>query len=280
MLLPVDFSDRCMGMLQYAKAAAAKYDAELILLHVAAPIYEIPATGISGPVFIPVPREVITKTGDELEKFGADQLQGIKVRRVLHEGDPVEQIVRFAASEKIDLITMPTHGYGAFRQFLIGSVTAKVLHDVCCPVLTGAHMGEEPAAKLGRFSNVLCAIDLGPQSPGVLQWASQLATDFHAQLGVVHAVPPLSPGSGLGGREEVANMARKDVETVLSAIGPATATVHIQEGEAAKAVCSFAKEAGADLLVIGRGPRDKTHGRLTTQVYAIVRQSPCPVIGI
>jgi hypothetical protein len=30
-LLPVDFSDRCMGMLPYAKAVAAKYAAELIV---------------------------------------------------------------------------------------------------------------------------------------------------------------------------------------------------------------------------------------------------------
>ena len=30
----MDFSDRCMGMLPYAQAVAAKYGAELILLHV------------------------------------------------------------------------------------------------------------------------------------------------------------------------------------------------------------------------------------------------------
>jgi hypothetical protein len=34
------------------------------------------------------------------------------------------------------MILMPTHGYGPFRQMLLGSVTAKVLHDSKCPVLT------------------------------------------------------------------------------------------------------------------------------------------------
>ncbi len=267
-------------MLQYAKAAALKYDAELILLHVAIPIYELPATGIAGPVFIPVPQEMIAKTGNELEMFGADQLQGVKVRRAIYEGDPVAQIVGFAKSEKIDLIAMATHGYGVFRRLLLASVTSKVLHDVCCPVLTGVHMEEQPAAKLAHFSNVLCAIDLGPQSPGVLQWASQLATDFDAQLSIVHAVPSLGSGKDFDWREEIGKLARKDVEKLVGAIGPATATVHIKEGEAAKAVCSFAKESGADLLVIGRDPQDKEGGRLTTQAYAIVRQSPCPVISI
>src|SRR5271157_5213247 len=257
-LLPMDFSDQCLVMLPYAQAVAAKYNAELILLHV--------------------------ENDNELAKAGRDQLQDFDVRRVLYDGDPAEVIVGFAKSEKIDLIAMPTHGYSTFRRFLIGSVTAKVLHDVTCPVLTGVHMEQEPAARLVEFSNILCAIDLGPQSADVLKCASQLAADLHTQLGIVHAVPTPSPGLELlfegDWKAEVANMARKDVQTLLSPIRPAAASIYIQEGEAPKAVCSLAKNVGADLLVIGRGPRDRMDGRLTTHAYAIIRQSPCPVISI
>ena len=258
-LLPMDFSDQCLVMLPYAQAVAAKYNAELILLHV--------------------------ENDNELAKAGKDQLQDFDVRRVLYDGDPAEVIVGFAKSERIDLIAMPTHGYSTFRRFLIGSVTAKVLHDVTCPVLTGVHMEEEPAARLVEFSNILCAIDLGPQSADVLKCASQLAADFHTQLGIVHAVPPLSPGLELlfagDWRAEVANMARQDIEKLLGGKnGASAATVHIQEGETAKAVCSVAREAEADLLVIGRGPQDRMDGRLTTHAYAIIRESPCPVLSI
>jgi len=244
-----------MAMLPYAQAVAAKYHAELILLHV--------------------------ESDAELAKAGKDRLQDTNVRRVLYEGDPAEVIAGFAKSEKI---VMPTHGYGVFRRFLIGSVTAKVLHDATCPVLTGVHMEEHPGAEPAKFSNVLCAIDLGPQSPDALKWAFQVATDFHAQLGVVHAMPPLSPGCELlfagDWRAEVANVVRQDVEKLVNAGGTCAAFVHIQEGEAAKTVCSVAKEVGADLLVIGRGPQDRMDGRLTTQSYAIIRQSPCPVLSI
>jgi hypothetical protein len=45
-------------------------------------------------------------------------------------GDPAHAITDFVASNKVDLVMMPTHGYGPFRQLLLGSVTAKVLHDV------------------------------------------------------------------------------------------------------------------------------------------------------
>jgi nucleotide-binding universal stress UspA family protein len=246
-------------MLPCARAVAAKYRAELITLHV--------------------------ESDTELSQLGKKHFPDIDVRCVLYDGDPAEVIVGFAKSEKIDLIVIPTHGYGTFRRFLIGSVTAKVLHDVACPVLTGVHMEEEePVVKSAEFSNVLCAIDLGPQSPDALKWASQIAADFHSALNVVHALPPLSPGGEVlfsaEWREEVANVARLDVERLLSANRACAATVQIEEGEAAKTVCSFAKESGADLLVIGRGPQDRMAGRLTTHAYAIIRQSPCPVLSI
>jgi nucleotide-binding universal stress UspA family protein len=257
-LLPMDFSDQCMATLPYAQAVAAKYHAELILLHV--------------------------ENDAELAKVAKGRLPDINVRRVLYEGDPADVIVEVAKSEQMDLIVMPTHGYGTFRRFLIGSVTAKVLHDVTCPVLTGVHMKEQAFENPAAFSNVLCAIDLGPQSPDALKWASDIATGFHARLGVVHAIPPLSPGGELlfsnDWRVEVTNVARQDVEKLIGTSGASASTIQIQEGEVAKTVCSFAKEAGADLLVIGRGPKDRMDGRLTAHAYAIIRQSPCPVLSI
>ncbi len=56
---------------------------------------------------------------------------------------------------------MSTRGEGAFFRFLLGSVTAKVLHEIHCPVWTGAHLEEEP---VGEFSirNVLGSVDLSP----------------------------------------------------------------------------------------------------------------------
>ena len=65
------------------------------------------------------------------------------MRRLIYEGDPEAQIAAFTQAEDIQLIVMPTHGYGVFRRFLIGSGTSKVLHDVSCPVLTGVHVNAQ-----------------------------------------------------------------------------------------------------------------------------------------
>jgi len=58
-----------------------------------------------------------------------EQFAPMTVERVAMAGDPALQIVALAATRNVDLIMMPTHGFGLFRGLLIGSVTAKVLHD-------------------------------------------------------------------------------------------------------------------------------------------------------
>src|SRR5260221_13258817 len=40
------------------------------------------------------------------------EFNGISVQRVAEIGDPSEVIMRFARTEGVDLIIMPTHGYG------------------------------------------------------------------------------------------------------------------------------------------------------------------------
>jgi nucleotide-binding universal stress UspA family protein len=256
-LAPVDRSEYSIRMIPYAQTVAARYRAELVLLHV--------------------------ERDEELNKASTDPFGDLNVRRVLYEGDPADVITGFAKSGKVDLIVMPTHGRGVFRRLLIGSVTAKVLHDVDCPVLTGVHIEEQLLVEYVERHDVLCAIDLGPESPGTLRWASQLAADCHTRLDVVHAVPALPGHSVVLSNDwgaEVAKVARQEVDRAVCAAGIGAAGVFVEEGEPAKAVCSLASRLGSGLLVIGRGPRDQMGGRLTAHAYAIVRQSPCPVVSI
>jgi nucleotide-binding universal stress UspA family protein len=284
-LAPVDFSDRCLRMMPYVRALAETYHAELILLHVVNPFYGIPPTGISGPAMIPVSPTILQDKAKELDEFAVSELQGLGVRRYVYEGDTVAQIVEFARAEAVSMIAMPTHGYGVLRRFLIDSVTAKVLHDVSCPVLTGVHIENQAPERKASFKNILCAVDLGPQSQEALTWAARLACDFGARLGVVHAMSALNPGVTLllspEFELEMEKPVRAQLEKLQEAAGAENATVYIEEGDAPKTVTAVAKSAGADLLVIGRGTREQDDtGRLRTNAYAIIRQSPCPVVSI
>jgi nucleotide-binding universal stress UspA family protein len=268
-VVPVDFSERCAGILSHAQAIASRCDAELTLLHVVNPVYSIPSAGPFGPAVLSLPPSVFEDAGRQLDTFGADQLQQCRVRRLIYEGDPAEQIAALAKSEDIQLIVMPTHGLGMLRRFLIGSVTAKVLHDAACPVLTGVHMEQASPSKAGHFSNILCAVDLGPNSGRTLEWAAQFAETFGARLGIVHAVLSSQRGDE-----------RKNIEELQQSAGAKEADVSIVEGEPVKTVITAAKSMAADLLVIGRAVHEDASGRLRPNAYAMISQSLCPVVSV
>jgi nucleotide-binding universal stress UspA family protein len=56
-------------------------------------------------------------------------------RRMVREGDPVEQILAAADELKADLIVMPTTGRTGVFDALRGSTTERVLRRAPCPLL-------------------------------------------------------------------------------------------------------------------------------------------------
>ncbi|HEY3453817.1 MAG TPA: universal stress protein [Bryobacteraceae bacterium] len=283
-LFPVDFSDHCHEVLAYVKVFAAKYKSEIILLHVVNPLVAIPDIGILFPTALPLPEWLRSRQAEKLEFFGKEELEGFPVRRLLVEGEPEEQIVATAQAEKAQLVVMPTRGYGRLRRFLIGSTTAKALHDLDCPVLTLSHSKPPREENTHGIATIACAVDVGPHSSDVLAWAARLACDFQSRLSIVHAVPPLDPtlrivvSSNLEGQMKA--RLRRDIERIQSTLGMNNSTICIDEGKVAETVCSYANSIAADLLVVGRGAKGSEHGRFGKHAYSIIRESYCPVLSV
>jgi nucleotide-binding universal stress UspA family protein len=282
-LLPVDFSERSTAAARYAQALARHFEAELILLHVLTPPnYEFGALETAGSMLDELYRNRAEQASQDLARFATAEPPGLKVRRIVLEGDPAKKTVDLALEEGVDIIAMPTHGYGPFRRFILGSNTAKVLHDADCPVWTGVHLEQAPAVASIPFRSILCAVDLGPQSSRTLDWAAWLARQFGARLGVVHAtagVPDLGDDPRWQWRQEIRAAAGRELFRLLDGVG-AEADLSIEAGEPAQVICSAAARAAADVLVIGRGSAAGVFGRLRTNAYAIIRQSPCPVVSV
>src|SRR5262249_47338774 len=133
-------------------------------------------------------QSMLDEEKENVKSFLKEEFQEVPTTRLALEGDPARRIAEYAGKEKADLIMMPTHGYGPFRRFLLGSVTAKTLHDVECPVWTSAHVAENPPLPAG-YRNILCAIDLSPNSLPLLRWASLFACEQGAKLKLAHAIP-------------------------------------------------------------------------------------------
>lgn len=271
-LFPVDFSERCRSAARMAETFAGHFQAELTLLHVLEPL-----------TYNDIPIDAAGIAEQRLGEYMVDELKHFDVRRVLLEGDPAGKILEYAHSQSFDLIMLPTHGYGAFRRLMLGSVAAKVLHAAQCPVWTGVHMEHVPRLEDIGFRRILCAIDLGKQSCPTAKWAKNFAAEFGAELEIVHAVPDANESPVVythqDPKEDLVNQATGKVQAVKECVG-ADAKVFVIGDEVASAVCGCAAREKADLLVIGRSVEGGMLGRLRENAYSIIRQSPCPVVSV
>jgi nucleotide-binding universal stress UspA family protein len=261
-------------------AVAEHFGSEIALLNVVAPRLPVPLTTSAQTKVLHGGARI--EAEENMKEFRANQWGHIPVKRVLREGDPARTIVEYATEEHVDLIMMPTHGYGPFRRLLLGSTTAKVLHDAKCPVWTAAHTADGPSTASANPRRIACAVDLGSQSSSVLSWASRLCREFGAPLNAIHVVSSLDPRLqdyylSPEWRGEVLSDARDELQQLMENAGT-DGEIHIEIGPVADAVADAAKRVQADLLVIGRDSR--AGGRLPTNAYAIIRQSPCPVLSV
>jgi nucleotide-binding universal stress UspA family protein len=281
-LLPVDFSERANQAVRFAVPVAERFNSEIVLLYVLPPYHEFGAMELASAM-----TEILADRRSDAELriagFLREELARYRVRRLLLDGDPAREIVDCARREQAGLIAMPTHGYGPFRRMLLGSVTAKVLHDADCPVWTTAH-AEAPPAGEAALKRILCAIDLSPSGAPALAWSAQLAAEFGAQLTLVHALAELDPRTeGYHFSPEWRKFLVDNAETEIAALQQKAGTqaeVVLTMGPAAEMICEEARKAEADLLVIGRAADAGILGRLTSQAYSIIRQSPCPVVSV
>ncbi len=282
-LVPVDFSERSRGAARYAEALHEVFGSRLTLLHVVPPPhYEFGALELAGSVLEEQFRCRAELASKDLESFMAEELPAPDTERLVREGDPAGLIIEQAHTSGAGLIVMPTHGYGPFRRFILGSVTAKVLHDADCPVWTGVHM-ETPSSHDVHFRQVTAAIDLGSQSERTLMWAARFANDCSARLALVHAMPALEGRAAESYdaecRARVEASVRQEVAELQQRL-KIEAPLHVQSGDPARTVCEIAADLESDLLVIGRGSAAGVFGRLRANAYSIIRQSRCPVVSV
>jgi nucleotide-binding universal stress UspA family protein len=137
-LFPIDFSERCCNVVPFVVSIASRYSAKVTLLSVVPPFYY--GMGDPGTAIVVDFAELLQDLKARLNSSLNQKFAGLRVERVAELGDPAQVITHFAHMHDVDLIMMPTHGYGPFRRLLLGSVTAKVLHDAECAVWTSAHL--------------------------------------------------------------------------------------------------------------------------------------------
>jgi len=134
-LVPLDFSDPSKRAMRLAGDWAQLFGAQIYLLHVieAAPFL----SGLEdAPLALPR-RDLAESANETLAALASVELpEGTKVSVLVRRGKAYDQIVAAAASLKIDLIIIATHGYTGLDKMLLGSTAERVVRYAPCPVLT------------------------------------------------------------------------------------------------------------------------------------------------
>jgi universal stress protein A len=144
-LLPTDFSEYSAAARKYACAFADQFQAELHLLHVIqdlAPLVPEPGAALAPP--IDYLREIEQNAQAMLARaLDAEWSVGKQITRVVRQGPPFLEIIRYAREANIDLIVLGTHGRSGLAHVLMGSVAEKVVRKAPCPVLSVRHPEHE-----------------------------------------------------------------------------------------------------------------------------------------
>jgi nucleotide-binding universal stress UspA family protein len=281
-LLPVDFPNTSLRVIHQAATLAHHFHSEIAMLHVVTEQSHAAGVPEDGPELAgwDMLAEVIRGAEKNLDQSLGPELEDLTIQRVLAKGGAAQAIVQTAQEEKADLIMMPSHGH-TFSQFLLGSVTAKVLHGTECPVWTDAHVEKSPVQEFA-LRNVLCAVDFNPHNRKAVSWAAQMAAEFGARLTLAHVTAGVELW-GPGGdyvdpewKEALVGDASQHIAELQQAMG-IKADVFIGSGDAPKVLSQAAKQTKADLLVTGCYPYG---GRLRTHGYAIICAVPIPVLSV
>jgi nucleotide-binding universal stress UspA family protein len=139
-LVPLDGSRRAEAILPHARSLAQHYEAHVILLLVMEEHPVQKPTKDEGGEKAQSASEDIQHRQEIARSYLTDlreQLDdaGIDARVRVTSGKPVEEIIKVADHEKVDLIAIASHGRTALAQMMYGSVASAVLERVNLPLL-------------------------------------------------------------------------------------------------------------------------------------------------
>jgi len=202
-----------------------------------------------------------------------------------------EEIVHQAEEMGADLLVLGSHGLTGVKRLVLGSTAENVLRHASMPVLiVPAHAAEARPAGV-PFTQIVCAVDFEADSYRALRYAFDLAQESDAQLTLLHAVemPAVHVGAEdltidlESARQTVMRDARARLEALVPEAARANCTVHAEvvEGQAHQAILLLAKEAGADLIIMGVRSRAAFDVAVFgSHTQAVVRAAQCPVLTV
>ncbi len=135
-LVPIDFSAVSDEAVELAARLGKAFAVPVWLLHVAQPDPDFVGYDVGPPNVREQVASEMRDTHAHLQQYSAQlRERGIEATALQVQGATVETILRETTRLGADLIVLGSHGHGALRRALLGSVSEGVLHGARCPVV-------------------------------------------------------------------------------------------------------------------------------------------------
>jgi len=281
-LFPVDYSEPCRAVVPYVRDMIRHFSAGLTLVHASG--LGLEALGYNDLAMADPGRREESRACEEkrLREWAKEMFPGQHVESIAEEGEPASVIHRVVQHQGADLVMLPTHGRGRVRRFLLGSVTAKLLHDLTTVVWTGVHSALAEHQPGVPYRSIVCALENDKEAEAVLRSAAAFAASYGAQLSLVHAVetPPGAWDVDFAPyKKDLMDASERWLWEIKRTLG-LDIPHSIIDASIPNGIRQAAVDKKADLVIIGRGHALGAFSRMWSRLYPIVRESPCPVLSI
>lgn len=136
-LVAVDFDERTTKLVNYAAELAKKFEANLWIVHIAAPEPDFVGYGV-GPKYIRDSRADELKEEHRYLYALAERMQqqGVKVDALLIPGPTVQMILDEARKLEADLLITGSHDHSFIYNAFVGSTALELFKKSSIPLLT------------------------------------------------------------------------------------------------------------------------------------------------
>ncbi len=280
-LFATDFSPAAAQAIPYVKNIAKHYDADLVTLHVRAPV----VNPMTQPATWPTDIEAAKVHDDKHREELLDTFAGIRTQVLIEEGGILSCLEAAIAKSNTDLVVIGTRGRTGLSKLILGSVAEETFRTVSCPVLTVGPRSGSSHRTSGQFREILYATDFSPESQGAAAYALSLAQEFQARLILLHVVPERKAGDLVAATDVTASS-----EKLLRKLVPPEAEAwckpeyFVERGDPTDKILEFANLRETDLIVLGVRPEKGVPGAAThlpiATAHKIVSHATCPVLTV
>jgi nucleotide-binding universal stress UspA family protein len=205
--------------------------------------------------------------------------EGFDVSAEVIRGTPTEEILREASFWLADLVAVRTRSVAA-RDNRIGGMASALLYHATCPVLTCHGVPQDY-----RLRRILIPTDFSASSRKSLDWGLALSEITGAEPVLLHVIPRSNKPPGID-HGELSALAAEELERWCARVNPALPrpirkAIVIEASAPAEGVLSFARDEGADLIVMSATGNSVVRAVLLgANTRKVVRGSACPVLVI